>query len=121
MEHPDREWYGSLPGGFEKSMVQRDAPSPSAPFGPPPLDSASSISCGTCYAGISEGGACCPKDPQAAARDIGLVKIPRRASISKNDALAGEEDEADQLVSSGWRVDDETGESDGSSGPGTLQ
>ena len=102
-------------------MVQRDAPSPSAPFGPPPLDSASSISCGTCCAGIGEGGACCPQDPQAAARDIGLVKIPRRASISKNDALAGEEDEADQLVSSGWRVDDETGESDGSSGPGTLQ
>ena len=97
-------------------MMEPDAPSPSAPFGPPPLDSASSISCGTCCAGIGEGGACCPQDPQAAARDIGLVKIPRRASISKNDALAGEEDEEDELGSSSSRVCEESDKSDGSGG-----
>ena len=62
-----------------------------------------------------------PSRSASCTREFGLVKIPRRASISKNDALAGEEDEEDELLSSGWRVDDETGESDGSSGPGTLQ
>ena len=42
-----RRWYGSLHGGFQKSMVEPDAPSPAALFGLPPLDSASSVCCGT--------------------------------------------------------------------------
>ena len=57
-----------------------------------------------------------PSRSASCTREFGLVKIPRRASISKNDALAGEEDEEDELGSSSSRVCEESDKSDGSGG-----
>ena len=64
-----------------------------------------------------------------AALKIRKLPLETSASSSSSEGLAsprttafsGEEDEEDELLSSGSRVDDETGELDGSSGPGTLQ
>ena len=77
-------------------MMEPDAPLPSAPFGQPPLDSASSICCGTYGAVIGEGGACCPQDPQAALEKSASSSSSEDESISENDAFSGEEDEDDE-------------------------
>ena len=96
--------------------MEPDAPSPSALFGPLELDSASSCCCGTCSAGITEGGACCPQRPQAAIEKSASSSSSEDESIEENDAFAGTEDENDELGSSGSRVCEESEKSDGSGG-----
>ena len=55
-----------------------------------------------------------PSRSASCTREFGLVKIPRRASISKNDALAGEESEGGEWQSGDERVHGESDESEGS-------
>ena len=106
---------------IKKSMMEPDAPSPSAPVSPPPTDFQGGWYCATCGAEGSEDRACCPQDPQVALEVFVRSSATEDESSSANEAFSNGEDEDDELHSERSREHEESDKSDGSSASGSVQ